>query len=121
MATWRCPHCGAPQPESARCWVCKRSSTTCGTCRQYRRAVAGQLGYCAISGRRTVLTGEEMKGCWESGSEDYRPPATAPWASRVVPSNDERRSRVGFVPLGDLEPMPGVPRVRQLLWEDVEG
>ena len=33
---WRCPHCGAPQAETARCWVCRRSSTTCSTCRHFQ-------------------------------------------------------------------------------------
>ena len=33
MPMWRCPHCGTPQTETSRCWVCKRSSTSCGTCR----------------------------------------------------------------------------------------
>ena len=40
MPMWRCPHCGTPQAETARCWVCRRSSTSCGTCRHYRRSVA---------------------------------------------------------------------------------
>ena len=30
MPMWRCPHCGTPQAETARCWVCRRSSTACG-------------------------------------------------------------------------------------------
>ena len=32
MPVWRCPHCGTPQAESSRCWVCRRSTTTCATC-----------------------------------------------------------------------------------------
>ncbi len=47
MPMWRCPHCGTPQAETARCWVCRRSSTACGTCRNFRRAVAANLGYSA--------------------------------------------------------------------------
>ena len=62
---WRCPHCGTPQAETARCWVCRRSSTSCGTCRNYRRSVAGQLGYCGLDRGRQPLTGEEIRGCWE--------------------------------------------------------
>ena len=29
MPLWRCPHCGTPQVESSRCWVCRRSTTSC--------------------------------------------------------------------------------------------
>ena len=29
MPMWRCPHCGTPQAETARCWVCRRSTTAC--------------------------------------------------------------------------------------------
>ena len=56
MANWRCPHCRTPQPEAARCWVCRRSSTSCGTCAHFRRAIAGPLGgTCGLDPRRTAL------------------------------------------------------------------
>jgi hypothetical protein len=63
---WHCPHCGAPQAETARCWVCRRSSTTCSTCSHFRRAVSADLGYCALDRRRLPLTGRELRGCWEA-------------------------------------------------------
>src|SRR6187399_1116297 len=66
MPTWRCPHCGTPQTETARCWVCRRSSTACGTCRHFRRSVAAQLGYCGLDRRRTPLVGDEIRACWEA-------------------------------------------------------
>jgi hypothetical protein len=62
---WHCPHCGAPQAETARCWVCRRSSTTCSTCRHFRASLATDLGYCALDLRRRPLTGAELRGCWE--------------------------------------------------------
>ena len=62
---WHCPHCGAPQAETARCWVCRRSSTTCSTCTHFRRALAGDLGYCGLDARRRPLTGLEQRGCWQ--------------------------------------------------------
>jgi hypothetical protein len=62
---WHCPHCGVPQQETARCWVCRRSSTTCSTCRHFRPALAGDLGYCALDRHRQPLTGRELRGCWE--------------------------------------------------------
>jgi hypothetical protein len=62
---WRCPHCGTPQAEAARCWVCRRSSTSCGTCRHFRRAVAANLGYCGLDRTRTPLAGDELRGCWQ--------------------------------------------------------
>jgi len=67
MSMWRCPHCGTPQAETARCWVCRRSSTTCSTCRHFRRSVAAQLGYCGLDRKRLPLAGTELRGCWEAG------------------------------------------------------
>ena len=67
MPIWRCPHCGTPQAETARCWVCRRSSTTCSTCRHFRSSVAAQLGYCGLDKRRLPLAGSELRGCWEPG------------------------------------------------------
>lgn len=64
---WRCPHCGTPQAETSRCWVCRRSSTACGTCRHFRRSVAAQVGYCGLDRRRQPLLGDEIRACWEAG------------------------------------------------------
>jgi hypothetical protein len=66
MPMWRCPHCGIPQAETARCWVCHRSSTACVTCRHFRRSVAAQLGYCGLDRQRRPLRGDEIRGCWEA-------------------------------------------------------
>ena len=66
MPMWRCPHCATPQAETARCWVCHRSSTACGACRHFRRSVAAQLGYCGLDRQRRPLTGEEIRPCWEA-------------------------------------------------------
>jgi len=85
---WRCPHCGTPQAETARCWVCRRSSTTCSTCRHFRRAVAGTVGYCGLDARRLPLTGTELRGCWTP--DDARaeaipsPRIEADWTGRVT-------------------------------------
>lgn len=77
MPMWRCPHCGTPQAETARCWVCRRSSTSCGTCRSFRRSVASHLGsplgYCGLDRQRRPLAGDEIRACWEA-----RPPAEEP-------------------------------------------
>jgi len=105
--------------------------------------VAGSLGYCGLDRRRTPLTGDELRGCWSAAPFDNRPPDSAPWASRVIdPSSGGRRSRVDFVPIGELEtgawrqagelgsrPGPAVPPpattdagspFRWVLWEDAE-
>jgi hypothetical protein len=68
MPLWHCPHCGTPQAESARCWVCRKSSTSCATCRHFRHAVAAQIGYCGLDRRRQPLRGDEMRGCWEGAA-----------------------------------------------------
>jgi hypothetical protein len=66
MPMWRCPHCATPQAETARCWVCHRSSTACGSCRHFRRSVAAQIGYCGLDRQRRPLNGDEIRECWES-------------------------------------------------------
>ncbi len=131
MPTWRCPHCGAPQPESDRCWVCKRSTTCCSACRHFRRAVAGNLGYCGLDRRRAALGGDEQRLCWTPiPNENNRPPNSAPWASRVIdPSAGGRRSRVDFVLVEDARgaQIPGVTAdgggagFRYQLWDELEG
>ena len=68
MPMWRCPHCGTPQAETSRCWVCRRSSTACGTCRHFRRSVAAKVGYCGLDRRRAPLQGDEIRACWEAGA-----------------------------------------------------
>jgi len=77
---WRCPHCATPQPETDRCWVCRRSSTSCGTCRNYRSSVAAQIGYCGLDRRRLPLHGDEIRPCWE---------AALPAAIEPLPAADE--------------------------------
>ncbi len=66
MPIWRCPQCGTPQAETSKCWVCRRSSTACGSCGNFRRSVAGQLGYCGIDRQRRPLRGDEIRSCWEA-------------------------------------------------------
>jgi hypothetical protein len=68
MAMWRCPHCATPQPIAARCWVCHRSSTSCGTCRHFRGSVAANVGYCGAARDRRPLHGDEIRGCWEEAT-----------------------------------------------------
>jgi len=89
---WRCPHCGAPQAETARCWVCHRSSTTCSTCRHFRTALAADVGWCALDPKRLPLTGLEQRGCWQerlhgepAGGPTNEPPGSRPYH---VPEHD---------------------------------
>jgi hypothetical protein len=78
---WHCPHCGAPQAETARCWVCRRSSTTCSTCRHFVASLAADVGYCALDRRRRPLTGRELRGCWEATVRDAAAEAPPPVAA----------------------------------------
>jgi hypothetical protein len=64
---WQCPHCGTPQAETAHCWVCRRSSTTCSTCRNFRASLAAEVGYCGLDRHRRPLSGLELRACWEEG------------------------------------------------------
>jgi hypothetical protein len=121
VAMWACPHCGVPQAEAARCWVCHRSSTTCSTCRHFRTSLAADVGYCGKDRWRTPLTGLELRACWEEGRRVAAGPgATAGRAPTGAGDPAERRSGAvvrgnggpldrpdpmrlrGFVPLDEL-------------------
>ncbi len=111
MPMWRCPHCGTPQAETARCWVCRRSSTTCSTCRHFRRSIAAQLGYCGLDKRRLPLAGSELRGCWEPG------PVRAFDALPVT------SDAPGSIPDADVRPEPVSPalRLRDFVPVELEG
>ena len=63
---WRCPHCATPQAETARCWVCHRSSTACGACRHFRRSVAGPTRLLRPGPPAKPAHGDEIRPCWEA-------------------------------------------------------
>lgn len=65
VETWRCPHCGTTQADSPRCWACSRHPVACGSCRNFRRAVAGRFGYCGLDRTRATLQGDELRACWQ--------------------------------------------------------
>jgi hypothetical protein len=64
MGTWRCPNCGTIQSETARCFLCQRSATSCGTCAMFRASLVGGVGYCANDRKREPLNGSEQRSCW---------------------------------------------------------
>ena len=100
MALWRCPHCGTPQPVTARCWVCRRSSTSCGSCRHFRASVAANVGYCGLDRDRRPLAGDEIRGCWDGipiAEETNAEPAAV--AGPVIAGSTYMR---GFVPVDEL-------------------
>ncbi len=106
MPLWRCPHCGTPQAETSRCWVCHRSTTSCATCRHFRRGVASGLGLCGLDPHRLALRGTEMRACWASADpvDDQGPQRVAVTPAVAGPSRDPdgRRTRT-FVPVDELE------------------
>ncbi|HYK96068.1 MAG TPA: hypothetical protein VE011_09420 [Candidatus Dormibacteraeota bacterium] len=105
MAMWHCPHCGALQTEAARCWVCRRSSTTCSTCRNFRRSLATDVGFCSLDRRRRPLTGLELRGCWAG-----RPAAVATTHGPTVAHLAEGLPVVrGFVPVDEVTLPVAVP------------
>jgi hypothetical protein len=108
---WHCPHCGAPQAESARCWVCRRSSTTCSTCSRFRTSLAADIGFCALDRRRRPLTGLELRGCWTQASATAEgQTAAGAAANRLAPDRRKAAPVRGFVPLDTLErPLPMDP------------
>ena len=100
MPSWRCPHCSTPQPEASRCWVCHRSSTSCGTCRQFRGSVAARVGFCGLDRRRRPLQGDEVRACWEDGATPVPPDPATPGLLDLLTV-----SALGEPSLG--EPAPG--------------
>jgi hypothetical protein len=76
--SWRCPHCSTPQAEASRCWVCHRSSTSCGTCRHFRQSVASRVGYCGLDRRHEPLRGDEVRACWEDAAAAVEPDPAIP-------------------------------------------
>jgi hypothetical protein len=110
MAMWRCPHCGTPQAETARCWVCRRSSTACASCRHFRRSVAAQLGYCGLDRERRPLRGDEIRACWEASIVPVMPEdgSAAPVRRPSSPSLDIvlDRTPVRKLEFVDIDPTP---------------
>jgi hypothetical protein len=120
VAMWACPHCGAPQTETARCWVCRRSSTTCSTCRHFRASLAADVGFCAKDRWRTPLTGLELRACWEEG----RRAAADPGPVTNVPMPDATPRRSWTTVRGDGGPLdrPDPMRLRGFVpIEEVQG
>jgi hypothetical protein len=112
MPMWRCPHCATPQAETARCWVCHRSSTACGSCRHFRRAVAGQLGYCGLDRQRTPLHGDEIRPCWEAADAATATLPALPGVGPVWPLEPvETRTTVRTIDFVEVESAAPVPEV----------
>ena len=125
MSMWRCPHCGTPQAETARCWVCRRSSTACGTCRNFRHSVAGSLGYCGLDRGRQPLVGDEIRACWEAWPAGAAPAGVAPLSTKPAASGAVDQVRVqplAFVEVGPgtAAAPPAVTREFQDVTEDPE-
>jgi hypothetical protein len=57
--------------------VCHRSTTTCATCRHFRKAVTLRLGYCALDHAHRPLTGDEQRACWERQTRETEAEARA--------------------------------------------
>ena len=109
VAMWSCPHCGAVQAASSRCWVCHRSSTTCSTCRHFRTSLAADVGWCALDKRRQPLTGLELRGCWTARAAAGPAPDPALPRPVPVPNPTWRDLPVrGFVPV-DSRPATTAP------------
>jgi hypothetical protein len=106
MALWRCPQCGSLQPVAARCWVCRRSSTSCATCRHFRTSVAARIGYCGLDRGREPLTGKEVRSCWAGRPLVFEDAAAAPVESPPLPVPGPVAPYLsGFVP---VDPLPVV-------------
>ena len=103
MPLWRCPHCGIPQAETSRCWVCHQSTTSCGTCRHFRRGVANGLGLCGLDPRRGALSGTEIQACWEASVPATHEAAAPGSTGLTLPTHEPaHRAPRTFVPVDEL-------------------
>jgi hypothetical protein len=124
MPMWRCPHCGIPQAETARCWVCHRSSTACLTCRNFRRSVAAKVGYCGLDRQRRLLRGDEIRSCWEADPAPSVTPEMPAARARLPVVDGTPVPRLEFVevvvrtPGGDPETGALPEEPRWSLWDD---
>jgi hypothetical protein len=78
MPVWRCPHCATPQAEASRCWVCRRSTTSCVTCRHYRRGISGGLGLCGLDPKHGPVADTDVRACWVGAPVVHEELAGAP-------------------------------------------
>lgn len=122
MPMWRCPHCGTPQLEASRCWVCRRSSTSCATCRDFRQSVTGG-GYCAADRGRAGLSGHEVRACWQAPSRLVatavtRSPKSRSATLRAMPIAEATDLSVA-APLADLE-LIALTDTAGKLWADAD-
>jgi hypothetical protein len=113
MASWRCPHCSTLQTDTARCFLCDRSATSCGTCVNFRSSLVGGVGYCALDRRREPLSGAEQRPCWAApgqpiGEGLLDAPAGEHPAPRLAPPAEHVRR--GLI---ELSPTSGSPRRTQ--------
>ena len=119
MPLWRCPHCGTPQAETARCWVCHRSSTSCATCRHFRGSVAAGVGYCGLDKTRAPLNGDEIRACWEDAAGVPSTPAGDPapdWLPDADPTGPPPTPALPVVSPARVAVSPGAAR----LWVEVD-
>ena len=108
MPVWRCPHCATPQTEASRCWVCRRSTTSCVTCRHYQRGISGGLGLCGLDPKHNPAAATDVRACWVDAARvtDDLPAADAPAPDRPAAARGAAAS-VGraprtFVPIESL-------------------
>jgi hypothetical protein len=124
MPSWRCPHCSTPQPEASRCWVCHRSSTSCGTCRHFRGSVAARVGFCGLDRRRGPLQGDEVRVCWEDGAVAAPPDPVTPGLLDLLTIAALGSSRTAEADPPEKEPpahrAPRTDTGSRRLWVEVE-
>ena len=110
VAMWHCPHCGAPQAETARCWVCRRSSTTCSTCRHFRTLPRGRPRLLRPRPRRTPADRARAARLL-GGARRARPSPSAAWMPSSASAAGARGRGTAPAAPGDA-PSRSRPRAR---------
>ena len=104
--------------ETSQCWVCRRSTASCASCRHFRRSVAGRLGYCALDTRRTPLTGEEERECWERAVAEVESERDDAPDETAVPAAAAGEGLWGIAPSGSAQPDEGTRA--QGMWTEAD-
>ena len=88
----------------------------CSTCRNFRRSVAGRLGYCQMDRTRQVLRDDEVRDCWVAPAEVAEPLLGLFGSLEVAPA---RSLEPVSIPGAPRPPAPTAAAAAQKRWDEI--